>query len=139
MSQENIEIMRAAFEAWNTQDWDTFRDLHDPDIIQRSPPGWPEPGPFVGREAVMRQFKQLREAWDADAIEPISDYIAVADRVVVRYIWRGTGRGPESNMELTNVYTMRNGKIFYQEHFWDHAEALKVVGLSEDGKERSNG
>jgi hypothetical protein len=32
---------------------------------------------------------------------------------------------------MTGVYTMRKGKVFLIEHFWDHAEALKAVGLSE--------
>jgi ketosteroid isomerase-like protein len=131
MSQENVEVFRAAIEAWNTGDMDAFRELCDPDIIVQPPPGWPEPGPFVGREAVMRQWYRLRETWDADAVEPISDFIEAADRVVVRQIWRGVGHGPESSMELTNVITVRNGKIVYQEFFWDHAEALKAVGLSE--------
>jgi ketosteroid isomerase-like protein len=27
--------------------------------------------------------------------------------------------------------TVRNGKIFMMENFWDHAEALKAVGLAE--------
>jgi ketosteroid isomerase-like protein len=131
MSQENVEVFRAAIEAWNTGDMDAFRELCDPDIIVRPPPAWPEPGPFVGREAVMRQWYRLRETWDADAVEPISDFIEAADRVLVRQIWRGVGHGPESSMELTNVITVRNGKIVYQEFFWDHAEALKAVGLSE--------
>jgi ketosteroid isomerase-like protein len=131
MSQENVEVFRAAIEAWNTGDMDAFRELCDPDIIVRPPPRWPEPGPFVGREAVMRQWYRLRETWDADAVEPISDFIEAADRVLARQIWRGVGHGPESSMELTNVITVRNGKIVYQEFFWDHAEALKAVGLSE--------
>ena len=67
MSQENVEVVRATFEAWNAGDMDAFRELHDPDVIMRTAGGWPEPGPFVGREAVMRQFEQLRETWDADA------------------------------------------------------------------------
>ena len=131
MSQENVEVFRAAIEAWNTGDMDAFRELCDPDIIVRAAPGWPEPGPFVGREAVMRQWYRVRETWDADAVEPISDFIEAADRVLVRQIWRGVGHGPESRMELTNVITVRNGKIVYQEFFWDHAEALKAVGLPE--------
>ena len=32
-------------------------------------------------------------------------------------------------MEGTIVFTMRKGRIFYQEFFWDHAEALEAVGL----------
>jgi hypothetical protein len=32
-------------------------------------------------------------------------------------------------MELTIVFTMRKGRVFYQEFFWNHAEALEAVGL----------
>ena len=131
MSQENVEIVQAAFEAWNAGDMDAFRELYDPDVIVRIPEGWPEPGPYVGREAVMRQFEQLRETWDADALELISDFIDVGDRVAVRFIWRGAGHGPESNMEVTGVYTVRKGRIVAMEFFWDHAEALETLGLSE--------
>jgi hypothetical protein len=28
---------------------------------------------------------------------------------------------------------MRKGRIFYLEFFWNHAEALEAVGLSEQG------
>jgi ketosteroid isomerase-like protein len=79
----------------------------------------------------MRQFEQMRETWDADALELISDFIDATDRLVVRFIWRGVGHGPEANLELTNVVTVRKGKVFGLEYFWDHAEALEAVGLSE--------
>ena len=131
MSQENVEVVRAGFEAWNAPDMEALRELYDPDVLWRPPEGWPEPGPYVGREAVMRQLEQMRETWDADTLEPISDFIHAADRVVVRQIWRGAGRGPESNLEITNVFMLRKGKIVYQEFFWDHAEALEAAGLSE--------
>jgi hypothetical protein len=104
--------------------------LH-PDMILRNPEGRPEPGPFVGQEAVIRQWKQQRETWDADTLVPISDFIDAGERVVVRFIWRGVGHGPESNVELTAVYTVRGRRIFYQEYFWDHSKALEAVGLSE--------
>ena len=41
MSQENVGVAKAAFDAWNTEDMDAFRDLCDPDIIVRPP----EPAP----------------------------------------------------------------------------------------------
>ena len=131
MSQENVEIMKAAFEAWNAGDMDALREIHDPDAILRMPEGWPEPGPFLGREAVMRQFEQLRETFDDDAFELISDFIDVGDRVAVRFIWRGAGHGPESNIELTSITTVRKGRVVFIEFFWDHAEALEALGLSE--------
>ena len=74
MSQENVEIVRAGFEAWNAGDMDAWADSLAPDVISRPPEGWPEPGPFIGKEAVVRQFMQLRDTWDADALEAISGY-----------------------------------------------------------------
>jgi ketosteroid isomerase-like protein len=132
VSQENVEVVRAYFEAWNAGDSpDTLRDMYDPNVIMRTVPDWPEPGPYVGREEVMRFFKRLRETWDFDAIEPITDFIDAADRVVVRFVWRGAGQGPELNMGLTSAWTVRKGRIFYLEFFWDHTEALEVMGLEE--------
>jgi ketosteroid isomerase-like protein len=84
VSQENVEVAKAAYAAWNAGDMDAFRELFE-----------------------------------------------AADHVVVRQIWRGAGYGPESNMEMTNVMTVRKGRIFFQEFFWDHAEALEAIGLSE--------
>ena len=131
MSQENVDIVRAGFAAWNAGDMDAFRDLYHPDAIMRTAEGWPEPGPYFGRDAVMREFGQLRETWDADALEVIGDFIHVADHVVLRFVWRGAGYGPEANMEFTGVFTVRKGRVIAVEFFWDHAEALEAVGLSE--------
>ena len=131
MSQENVEVVRAGYEAWNAGDMDAFRELYDPDVIVRTVEDWPEPGPYVGREAAMRFHEQLRDTWDVNTRVPISDFIDAGDRVAVRYNWRGAGHGPDLNMELTLVFTMRKARIVYQEFFWDHAEALEAVGLSE--------
>jgi ketosteroid isomerase-like protein len=110
---------------------EALRELYHPNVIVRMPDDWPEPGPFVGRDAVWREIEQLRDTWDADAFEQVSDFIDVGDRVAVRYIWRSEGRGPESNIESTHVFTVRKQKILGVEFFWDHAEALEAVGLSE--------
>ena len=131
MSQENVEIVRAAYDAWNAGDMDALREVHDPDAVTRYPEDWPEPGPYFGREASMRQWEQLRQTWDADALELISDFIDVADHVVVRQIWRGAGYGPDLNLDFTTIFTVRKGRIVSQEYIWDHEEALEALGLSE--------
>jgi ketosteroid isomerase-like protein len=131
MSRENIEIVRTGFEAWNTGDVGEIREGLDPGVVLRPPEGWPEPGPYVGPDAVMRQWAQARETWDADTLELTSDFIDVGDRVAVRAVWRAAGRGPEPTIEMTYVFTVRNGKVVAIEEFWDHAEALEMLGLSE--------
>jgi ketosteroid isomerase-like protein len=131
MSQENVEAVRRGIEAWNAGDMDAFREMHDPDVIVRTVADWPEPGPYVGREAVMRSFEQLRDTWDVETLEVTSDFIDAGDRVVVRLIWHGVGQGPQLNLELTDVLTVRKGRIRGHEYFWDHAEALEAAGLRE--------
>jgi ketosteroid isomerase-like protein len=132
MSQENVRIVRAHLAAWNARDLNALDAMYDPLVIVRATPDWPEPGPFVGKEAVVRQGEQLRETWDAVVVEPIGDFIDVGDRVAVRHVWRTVGRGPESsNLEFTMLYTIRHEQILAIDYFWDHAEALETLGLSE--------
>jgi ketosteroid isomerase-like protein len=131
VSQENVEVVRRANEAWNAGDMDAWSEFVAPNAIWRVMPDWPEQGPFIGRDAVLRQVRQLRESWDSDAVVPVGDYIDAGDQVVLRFIWRGVGRGPQLNMELTCIYTVREDRIIGFEFLWDHAEALKVVGLEE--------
>ena len=131
MSQENVEIVRSAIAAWNAGEMEALGALLDPNMVSRPPQGWPEPGPYVGVEAVMRQWEQLREVWKADAVEQLGEFIQVADHVLVRVRWRTVGSGPEANIEMTIVYTLRGGRILLNEYFWDHTEALKAVGLEE--------
>ena len=131
MSEENVEMIRKAFEAWNAGDMDAVRDVYDPDVIMRAPPDWPEPGPFIGRDAVIQQFIQAREAFSRDSVQVVSDFRTAGDRVIVRTDWHGTGTGPQSDIEWTIVFTIRNGRVFQVEYFWDHSDALRAAGLSE--------
>jgi ketosteroid isomerase-like protein len=111
-------------------DIDAVRESHDRNTIFKPLEDWPESGPFVSAEAVMGFFGRLGEAWDTNAFEPTS-FTDAGDRVVVRMLWRGAFQGRESSMEFSAVYTLRKGRILYTEIFWDRAEALEAVGLSE--------
>ena len=131
MSRENVDVIRALFAAWNAGDMDAYRDLLHPETVAVAPTNWPESGPFEGREAVMTQFIRQREALDFDTAQPVGDFLHDADRVVLRFRWQGAGHGPDVTMEMTGIYTVRNGTIRSQEFFWDHAEALEAAGLRE--------
>jgi hypothetical protein len=79
----------------------------------------------------MEAFRQLREAFERDHVIPLSEFRTAGDRVIVRVDWSGIGRGPQSDMEMTLVFTVRNELIFGLEYFWDDVEALEAAGLSE--------
>lgn len=131
MSQQNVEIVKKVFEAWNARDLDALRELYLPDVIVWAVDDWPEPGPFVGREAVIRQGEQMRQTWESVTLEPLGDFIEAGDRILIRHAWRPVGHGPDSsNLEFTLIVTVRKGKVFGFEYFRNHAEALEAVGLS---------
>ena len=131
MSEENVEIVRRVFGAWNAGDMEGVRDAYDPDAVMRYHGDFPEPGPFVGRNAIMRQFDRLRDALDErDALAFVGDFLDAGDRVVSRFAWRGEGSGPAMDLELTVVYTVRARRILEADFFRDHREALEAAGLS---------
>lgn len=131
-SQENVEIIRRGYEAYNAGDLATLRELYDPAVVWHHLEGWPEPGPSVGRDAVLREVEQLHEAWPVgDALQPVGDFIAAGNQVVVRAAWRGSGSGPDATMEFSYLFTLRKGRIITIQMFWDHDEALEAVGLQE--------
>ncbi len=55
------------------------------------------------------------------------------NKVVSRMDWqvRGRASGIDTHLAITNVTTVERGRIVNQQHFLDHAEALKAVGLEE--------
>jgi ketosteroid isomerase-like protein len=132
MSQENVKVVRALFEAWNARDMDATRGLYHPDVLVRPPENWPEPGPWLGRDAVIRQWQQMRDTWEADDLKMLSYSHDVGDRVATRLIWHGAGQGPQADLEMTGVHSVRDGRLLMQEFFWDHAEALAVIGLTDE-------
>ncbi len=85
----------------------------------------------MGRDLVMSQWETMRDSWDDDEVEMLADYVDASDRVAVRMTWRDRGDGPTASSEATGIFTVRNGRIRVAEFFWDHAEALETVGLSE--------
>ena len=128
-SGANADLIRRAFELWNAGDMEALRDLYHPDMIMRGPPDWPEPGPFVGRDAVLRQLMRAREPFDRDSVSILGDIVDVGNRALVRMSWQASGRGPEGTTEWTLLYEFRGGLVFSLEYFPNHDESLEAVGI----------
>ena len=69
MSRENVEIVRAALDAFNRRDWDAaFRDQR-PDVEMTTPPG-PNAGTYRGREEIQGFWEEMLTASEAWRVEP---------------------------------------------------------------------
>ena len=78
----------------------------------------------------MRSWQGILDVFPEATLE-LTSVTNVGDRVVARQVAHGKGKGPEAIAEYTVISTLRNGRTLILEYFWDHAEALASLGLSE--------
>jgi uncharacterized protein len=132
MSEENVEVVRRGYEAFNRGDLDamvadfalTFEYLAS--------------GAVPGTGGVYRGSEGLKEfmGWFAefsDARAEINELIDAGDKVLVGITALGRGKqsGVESGWHVWHLWTLRGGKIVYGKGFTDRDEALEAAGLSE--------
>ena len=132
MSQENVEIIRPIYEAFNRGDWDAvFRDMH-PDIELTTPPGGPNSGTYRGREECEGYIRELVTPFDAWALQP-EEFFERGDQVAVVYKVRARPKGSSAEIEIRNgaLWTIRGGKAVSLRFFSKPQEALEAAGLSE--------
>ncbi len=134
MSQENVEVVRRAFEAFSRAGLDALLEYVHPDAeYDVSAAIGPYAGMYYGRAAIRNLLADYFETWESVRLEP-EDFIEVdQDRVVVpfRLHTRGKGSGAEVEAQMTQVWTVRDRKAVRVAAYNDRAEALEAAALSE--------
>jgi ketosteroid isomerase-like protein len=132
MSQENMEIVLASFRAYAAGDIDTALSVLAPDFEALPDASvFPEGSPVRGADAWRKWLEDTATAWVRVEVR-VRDVFAVPDgRVVLRQDWGGVGRGSglHTSSAITGIWTLRSGLVTRIEYHFDHAEALKAVGL----------
>src|SRR5215207_9193378 len=134
MSEENVAIIRRAFDAYTAGDTDAVLDLCAEDIVIRQAPEVPVGSPQQhGHEGVLEAFGIWPEQWDDFEIEIQRIVADPRDYVVVATRQRGRGKqsGVEVEANFTFVFTVRRGKITEWRIFVHESEALVAAGLGE--------
>ena len=128
MSQENVEIVREAWDAYSRGDYDRVAGFHDPHIVVVTL----EDGVVYGNDAVLANYKRWNEAWES-AETTIEEVIGQGDRVflTIRFHGRGRASGVEVETLLYDVAVLRDGKVLRIDEYEERAEALEAAGLSE--------
>jgi ketosteroid isomerase-like protein len=134
MSQENVETVRRAYEAFSRDGLDGLLEHVHPDAEYDITAGiGPYAGMYYGRAAIRNFLADYFETWEYVRMKP-EDFIEVGDDhvvVLLRIHLRGKGSGVEVEARTTNVWTMRDGKAVRVAVYNDKAEALEAVGVSE--------
>ena len=138
MSQENVEIVKVAYEALASGGLDPFMEHFTDDIEYRSIEGAPdEDGPIHGKQAVRAWLQEWIDMFDGFRIELVELIDADGDAVVEaeRYGGRAKrGSGVETESALWTVFNIRDGKIARGREYATREQALEAAGLSESQK-----
>jgi uncharacterized protein len=131
MSQENVEIVRSQIERFRTTG-ESSPETAAEDIAWHDPPDFPDAQVHIGMEGAIRALAVWASAWSEWQIE-LNDYVDAGERVLVRGTQRGRGKdtGVVVEQPLCLVYLLRDGKVVEVRAFFNEAQALEAVGLSE--------
>ena len=128
MSQENVEIVRAAAVAYNRGDLDALMDFFDPEVdfvtlLLRN---------HHGKEAIRPLFEENRKTLSGYRLDP-DELIDAGDQVIA--VVHVGGAGATSGITLDDrialVATLKGGLIVRQQTFRNKTEALEFAGLRE--------
>jgi ketosteroid isomerase-like protein len=132
MSEESVEIARAAFESWNRGDYEAWIEAFDEEAEFIPMRAQLEGRSYHGHDGLHRFIDEMFEEWEqvrfeVDEIREGERYMAAFGRVRAR----GRASGVDLDVPLALVGTVRNSKIAYARFYADRAGALAAAGLSE--------
>jgi ketosteroid isomerase-like protein len=133
MSQENVEIVRQAYEAFNLRDLDALAELAEPDwVMDWSRSIGPQRGVYQGRAGVEAWIAAISEAFESFEILPL-EHVGAGDRIVVptRVKGRGRGSGVVVDAEGVTLWELERGKVARLTLYGTRREALEAAGLKE--------
>jgi ketosteroid isomerase-like protein len=131
MSKENVDIVMRGFPLFEAEDYEGMERLYHPDGRVTAPDGWPEPGPFEGREAVIAQFRRLASDMGAHHFRNVELVASRDNWVVLTFLWdiQGAGSGAAIAAKIAAAYRVQDGKIIEAHFRWTPEEALDAAGL----------
>jgi ketosteroid isomerase-like protein len=131
VAEENVELVRRAFEAFTRRDLEAVLEIVDPDVEFFAPTGSiaGRGTPYRGYEGMRQYFDDVARIWEELEVIP-HEYREVNNHVVA--LGRVYGRGLDGLLVDSPtgwVCKIENGKIVRGEVFTSRQEALDAVGL----------
>jgi ketosteroid isomerase-like protein len=132
VSEENVDIVRRYYAAWNAGGLDAARAFWSQDFEWHDAPGMPDSGVDRGDEAAAAHFRDLNEVLGTMEVQ-LDRVLPAGDEVfVLLHVHLDAPRG-ELALEGPIFETVRieEGKISRIRLFLDERAALEAAGLSE--------
>ncbi len=136
MSRENVEVVRASFEAFRAGDYDRALEPFDAKV-EYDLTHFPEGRVYQGREGVVEAFRTWMGAFE-DYRQELDELIdAGGDHViaVVREFGRGKGSGVETERSTAGLWTLRDGRAIRIRFYDTKEDALRAIGSESEPPE----
>jgi ketosteroid isomerase-like protein len=124
VSEENVEIVRRVFAAWERGDF-TYVDDFDPEI-EFEMVDWPHQTKVNGIDAMWETWRSTLSAWVGFRSIP-DEITGFGDRVLVttRVEGRGKESGADVSADVATVFTFENGKVTRMALYWNRDAARR--------------
>jgi ketosteroid isomerase-like protein len=133
----NVQLHRAANEAFNTRDVEAYVARCDPEIELHSAVTVPGGGAYQGHAGVRQWFRDIADAFGPDIrVEPES-YFDLGEHTVSFHKLQGRGQrsGAGVATPAAHVCRWRNGLIVYFKGYVRREDAFSDMGVSPDAVE----
>jgi hypothetical protein len=140
--KEHFELMQTLDNAWNNQDWVTFKKRHTPDVAVY----WPgQPAPTRGREAHFKESVEFFKTFDNKLVNnPYKILFGEGNYTCSVADWTATMIGSmkmpngkviqpthkTAKLEFCTVATWKGNEIAEERLFYDVTAMMKQLGLS---------
>ena len=150
MSQENVDLVRHAYETFNRGDLEGMRAFTAPEFEYVASPGrlrrgslptcsstsprYTRTGEYCEGPRQVREFRETGPWHGAPIHFKPERFFDVDDEHVLVFVHVsviGTGSGIPVEMDAAHEFTIRDGLVVYFKVYGDRDEALEAAGLSE--------
>ena len=130
MTNENVEAVRRAYQAYSEGDLAAARSAYSEDTVWDVSRFRPDEGVHTGLDELARDLGSWRETWTEHSFS-LEQAVDAGDRIVVviQESGRGTSSGAPVTIRYGQVITVRDGKITETVVYRDPADAFEAAGL----------
>jgi ketosteroid isomerase-like protein len=134
VSEQNVELHRRVYEAFNARDVEGLIACLDPSIEWNAVLTVPGGAVYSGHNGIRRWFRDHEDAWgDQIRVQP-ETYFDLGEQTLALVVLQGRGRqsGAEVAMPNAQVFSWRDGLAVYYQAYIHKEDALRDLRVAED-------
>lgn len=125
-----VQLVHEAFDCFDRGDWDRLRPLIAEDNVMTPLEIWPDPGPFVGPDESIREYRRLFELFRGIKVS-VGDIVSHEEWVVAHYSGVMKVEVPDipKQLDFVGVHRFQNDRFVESHYRLDRDAAFAAAGL----------